>query len=357
MRGGDDLEAKIRKGIANSDALTVLITRNSIKSAWVRKEIKFASELETDISHPRIVPLVLDSCAVPKALKGRLYVKIKRNDLNLSEIVKAIYDNSFILRVSMNDELQFDRESFVRDLGEFLMNGDSRMAIKVVIENDDFNGKIRAILRESLSHREVNRGTVNFISRMYEESTIAMPAFWVSLAAILEQLVNDLVQLSGRSLGTVRETANSIESILEYSFNALAFHLSGAINPDKAESNGHRGIARFFERNNMQDRRELILKRLRLNGNDRLYAIDLVPKDEFLFTRVYAPLDAQDHMYLQFGEKVEASVVGPHWYDEYLPQIVARELLVKSLFSGVRLQTSGNQIGLHMDNYVKAGLA
>jgi hypothetical protein len=69
IRPGDSLIKKIKEGIGSADALLVLITKNSVRSKWVQKEVRIASSLQKKEEGPRIIPLVIAPCKIPNSLK------------------------------------------------------------------------------------------------------------------------------------------------------------------------------------------------------------------------------------------------------------------------------------------------
>src|SRR5919112_5585033 len=76
IRPGDSLIKKIKEGIGSADALLVLITKNSVRSKWVQKEVRIASSLQRKEGAPRIIPLVVAPCKIPSSLKKIKYLSI-----------------------------------------------------------------------------------------------------------------------------------------------------------------------------------------------------------------------------------------------------------------------------------------
>ncbi len=355
MRAGDTLPDKIKEGISNSDNLLVLVTKNSIRSSWVRKEIKIAIDLGSAGKGPRIIPLVLHPCSVPRNLKDKLYVKIERQNLKIQEIIKAIYHKDYVLSLRLTSDFELDRASLARDLGEYLTA--SARDIHVHIENGGFNDKVRTVLKKTRKHRKIFIDNVDRLRQIDESLPVTLPAFWSSLAAISEELLTDLFAREGRSLGAAREITDAIEGIFEYSLRSLAFYLSNGIFQNEAESQKETGLARFILHNQCSNLRELTYKRLGILSGYEYHAIDLIAREGFMHTRVWAPVSDNDLSDLYpLGVRVEVSPVSVHWYKEYLPQIIGREILFNALYDGLSLQRGDRVVGLHMDNYEKAGL-
>lgn len=354
MRAGDNLSDKIKEGISTSDVLLVLVTKHSIKSAWVREEIKIAMELGTAGKGPKIVPLVLFPCNVPATLRGKLYVKISRQDLKINEILRAIYRDDFVLTLKLTNEFQLDRASLAASLGQYL--GGLPKKIRVNVDNRNFNDRVTKVLQHTMKHKQIFIDNVDRLRQLDEELPVSLPAFWSSLAAISEQLISDLFDKGGQDLGTVREITDAIESIFEYSLHSLAFYLSPVIFPDEAKSLKELGLATFLIHNYCTDPRELTFKRIGVSQSRDFHVIDLVGKDGYIVTRVWAPISQNDHYDLQGGMRADVSPVAPHWYREYMPQIVGREILHNSLHSGLPIEKWNQRLGLHLDDYEEAGL-
>src|SRR6266404_4398944 len=73
---GDSLVGKIfDEGIAKADAITVVISKNSVDKAWVREELD-ASVVKRIEQKTRLIPIVLDDAQVPEPIKHLLWVKV-----------------------------------------------------------------------------------------------------------------------------------------------------------------------------------------------------------------------------------------------------------------------------------------
>jgi hypothetical protein len=93
---GDSLIDKIfEEGIKNAQAIIVVLSKNSVNKVWVREELN-AAVVKKINGASKIIPVLIDDCEVPEALKSTLWIKI--NDLNnyeteLSKIIDAILEN------------------------------------------------------------------------------------------------------------------------------------------------------------------------------------------------------------------------------------------------------------------------
>ena len=74
IKVGDSLIAKIRKGIDDVDYLIALISKYSVESEWVLKELDIAMNKEIERKKVIVLPVLAGKCDLPGFLKGKLYV-------------------------------------------------------------------------------------------------------------------------------------------------------------------------------------------------------------------------------------------------------------------------------------------
>jgi len=70
---GDSLIKKVSEGIDTTDYLGVVISRNSVKSNWVQKELSLAMSKEIASKKVVVLPLLLEHCELPEFLRDKLY--------------------------------------------------------------------------------------------------------------------------------------------------------------------------------------------------------------------------------------------------------------------------------------------
>lgn len=97
IKVGDSLVKKIfDEGLSAAHAVIVVLSKNSVHKPWVREELDHA--VVNKISEgTRIIPVVLDDCEVPPALKATKWVSFKDSSLyeaSFDEIVATIFGAS-----------------------------------------------------------------------------------------------------------------------------------------------------------------------------------------------------------------------------------------------------------------------
>ena len=80
MEPGDSLIGKIGSAIRSSMNLAVLISRNSLKSLWVEKEVSVAMTGQLAGSKIKVIPIRLDDAELPPFLSDIKYVDYRNTD-------------------------------------------------------------------------------------------------------------------------------------------------------------------------------------------------------------------------------------------------------------------------------------
>lgn len=102
---GESIVSVIANGLNNIDIYMVFISHNSNKSPWVTEELNIALTKSIEQQKPRIIPVLLDDCAIPTVLSGRLYLDARKsiqtafNQLN-EEFRKEHLGNNLITSTS-----------------------------------------------------------------------------------------------------------------------------------------------------------------------------------------------------------------------------------------------------------------
>jgi hypothetical protein len=97
MSPGDSLVEKIwNQGLAQSDAVIVVLSKFSIESRWVREELNtaFVKKVNGQI---RLIPIRLDRCAVPDCLVSTVWKEIldpANYDQEFADIVNTVFGHS-----------------------------------------------------------------------------------------------------------------------------------------------------------------------------------------------------------------------------------------------------------------------
>lgn len=91
IRLGDSLLERISEGIHSVDYVAVFLSRSSVKSVWVRKELEMAMNREIRGKRVVVLPVLVESCEIPAFLKGKLLAD-SRDDKKSSSVTRLILE-------------------------------------------------------------------------------------------------------------------------------------------------------------------------------------------------------------------------------------------------------------------------
>lgn len=74
---GESIVEKVYNGLAESDFLIVVLSKESIKSRWVREELNVMTMKRLQGKDIRVIPLLLDDCEVPEQLSHLKYIDFR----------------------------------------------------------------------------------------------------------------------------------------------------------------------------------------------------------------------------------------------------------------------------------------
>ncbi len=91
IKVGDSLIQKIESGINDSSFLVIILSSNSIASAWVREELKAALYLQLSEKKIVVLPVLLNDCEIPLFLRDKKYADFRKDyKSGLSSLLNAV---------------------------------------------------------------------------------------------------------------------------------------------------------------------------------------------------------------------------------------------------------------------------
>ena len=91
---GDSLHAKISEGIEDSSFLAAVLSKNSIKSDWVARELNSGLVIELEKRDVFVLPIVIDDCRIPLFLRDKVYADFRSSyDAGLEAILRRVRTN------------------------------------------------------------------------------------------------------------------------------------------------------------------------------------------------------------------------------------------------------------------------
>ena len=97
---GDSLIKKIREGIDKVEYVGAIISKNSIDSEWVQREIDIAMNQEIEGKKVKVLPILIDKIDLPWFLKGKLYADFT-DEHNYKNGIKLLVE-----RLTSNNEIR-----------------------------------------------------------------------------------------------------------------------------------------------------------------------------------------------------------------------------------------------------------
>lgn len=97
MQPGDSLVDRIfEEGLANAQAVVIVVSAASVKKPWVREELNL-SVVRKITQGTKLIPVVIDQCEIPASLQSTLWQRIDdldHYDAEFQRILAAIFDKS-----------------------------------------------------------------------------------------------------------------------------------------------------------------------------------------------------------------------------------------------------------------------
>lgn len=95
LKVGDSLSERIEHGISQSGWLAVVISKNSVSSDWVQKELRAAQARELRDKSVFVLPIIIDDCEIPLFLLDKLYADFRSSyDQGLEALLKRVLEGA-----------------------------------------------------------------------------------------------------------------------------------------------------------------------------------------------------------------------------------------------------------------------
>lgn len=94
LKIGDSLTQKIPTAIKSNDYVAAIISKSSVSSSWVQKELALAMSHEITDRSVKVLPILIDqNCMIPEAIEDKLYADFSNNknyEKSFSKLLEAI---------------------------------------------------------------------------------------------------------------------------------------------------------------------------------------------------------------------------------------------------------------------------
>jgi acetyl-CoA carboxylase beta subunit len=174
---GDSLPDKIEKSIEKSDFLIIILSKDSVKSKWVNKEIEIAYHYQQKNGKLVILPLLIEDCDIPQQIENIVYADF-RDDANYEgqfrKILKAM---DIILKKEIENQYTvFDVSDIsyalaMRVMAKILVDkGLPRSHIERIIPIVNEDVKNQAYARNKMVAKRWNKKSAQIVAMFFYES-------------------------------------------------------------------------------------------------------------------------------------------------------------------------------------------
>ena len=122
---GDSLIQKVQTALTGADAILVIVSKNSVASAWVTNELSAGLLRELDEKKTLVMPCIIDDCEIPLFLRGKLYADFRRNPDEAFRLV-----NQSLARISNPLQGRIEEPNFKTDWSVVWSEEDDRMHVE-----------------------------------------------------------------------------------------------------------------------------------------------------------------------------------------------------------------------------------
>ena len=166
---GDPLLSRIESGIRGSSLFIVVISRRSVESGWVERELRTALMQESKTGSKFIFPIKIDECQTPAFMEERIYADFKNSFSHpFSALVSALERSGArsllpkaheeIICLSFTNETNVDQARLLKNVESFQKRHPSAKVetnqVKVVDDQEYLYLKLRLHARIDRIHEE-----------------------------------------------------------------------------------------------------------------------------------------------------------------------------------------------------------
>lgn len=85
INAGDSLIERVEDALGSADAILILLSENSVQSAWCQKELRSGLLRELERKSTLVIPVRLDDCEVPLFLREKRWIDLRKSSTLNSE--------------------------------------------------------------------------------------------------------------------------------------------------------------------------------------------------------------------------------------------------------------------------------
>ena len=91
LNAGDSLIARIEEALEGADAILVVLSKDSVKSEWCKKELRSGLVRELEQRAVVVIPIIINDCEIPLFLREKLYIDFRKDrDANFALLLRSL---------------------------------------------------------------------------------------------------------------------------------------------------------------------------------------------------------------------------------------------------------------------------
>lgn len=125
---GDSIVGRVQEAIEKASAVVVVLSRSSVGSPWVQRELQSVIYREVQGQQSLVIPVVIEDCPIPPFLSDRIYADFRANfDTGLRVLVEGLS------RVTSSTQGRIETPTFHTDWAVDWGDIDGDMAIRITM--------------------------------------------------------------------------------------------------------------------------------------------------------------------------------------------------------------------------------
>ena len=146
---GDSLIGKIRDGLDSVDFVAAILSKESIESEWVQKELEIASNREIKEKRVVVLPILIDKVDLPGFLEGKLFGDFSNPDdydEKLQLLLRSLGDSepTKTIKEDKIDELQKELDNLKKVIESHKSELDQVVSYSLSTKSEKLREKIAA---------------------------------------------------------------------------------------------------------------------------------------------------------------------------------------------------------------------
>jgi len=99
IKVGDSIIDKIEKGLLEQDFLGIVLSPNSVNSAWVKKELNAGLIREINENFSFILPILIKKCKIPPLISDKKYADFRKNyEMGFDDLLQVLLPKETITK-------------------------------------------------------------------------------------------------------------------------------------------------------------------------------------------------------------------------------------------------------------------